>query len=246
MRRRLVEAFQLPLWLAPLPRAVFPSVYLRELYDYQTSSPVYKEVISLMTGDFPGDDEASPEEVKYMLSTKIYRIFVLTKSDLPTGQQVAGIICLMYYPFEGRTEVHLEYITVSKLCRSSGAGSLMLQLLTKTLRNEAAEEESPSLEYLTLECEERLVTFYNKRIAAHDAGIPPAFHKSHSDMPDPFQFMFLPLHPSSRYVPKAKFIKMRAAYMSQWAMVEAACDSSDDESSSDDSDSDMGMNFFGV
>merc|ERR1711974_295225 len=98
-----------------------------------------------------------------------------------------------------------------------GTGTLMLHLLTKLYSDEV--QHNNELEYLTLECEERLVPFYAKRIRATNSDIPHGFYKSHSNTPDPHCFMYLPLY-KPRLPSKDRFEGMRRAYLDNWSLME--------------------------
>lgn len=220
-----------------------PSVSLWSLTSEYKSHQVYRESKHMLRTVFPGKDEAVDHEFDYLIDTGVYELYFLTRSDLPEGNLVAGVVVLMNYSLNSLPVAHLEYICINPCCRSGGFGTLLLQLTSKCLTKRALEEDlevSPKCaQLLTLECEPRLVPFYEKRLKAVDSQIKPYQWESNgTGSKEEFHWMVHWILPHLYFVGVSKdwYYSLRSAYVENWEILEESCSESS-SSSDDDNDS---------
>jgi len=119
-------------------------------------SPTLQEVAELWQNEFKGPSEIPLSKFMNFILTGVYRVFVLTQSDLPQGKRISGFAVSSNY---GQSYVeHLEYLAVSPSCRGRGLGSVLCQRFLQCLKTPG----SKGPRFTTLECEASLIPFYSK------------------------------------------------------------------------------------
>lgn len=219
-----------------------PSVSLWSLTSEYKNHEAYAQSRHMLRSIFPGKDEAEDHEFDYLIDTGVYELYILTRSDLPQGEIVAGVVVLMNYSLDLLPVAHLEYICINPCCRKGGYGTLLLQLTSKSLRERALAEDFSDLlvptaaQMLTLECEPHLVPFYEKRLKAIDTEILPYQWESHGEgQKENFHWLVHWIIPQVYYVGVSKdwYYSLRSAYVEYWEILEENCleYSSSDENS---------------
>jgi len=176
-------------------RPLGPSVLLRQVTDL--TSDALSQALELYATCFPGDDEFTVDQIRVLIGKGDYRLFILTRDDLPDRKTVAGMLLLM--PYAGGKFVNLEYCAVAESCRSKGLGTIMMRLLLLHL----AQEQDASVQHwprlLTLECKQCLVSFYTKHGCFDTKLKPNVFQQlnSASGLLEPTPLYFLAAYVSS-------------------------------------------------
>jgi len=142
-----------------------------QLYKMEPSSTSneFMEAVKLITDNFKGQCEPDQHQLIQLIRNKFFTLFVLKKHDLPSGKTVAGVVVTSN--FGVKEVIHLEYIIISEACQGKGVGTIILRNLISLLELEGKlVERSP--QFLTLECEEKLIPFYSK-VSFKDSNLHP-------------------------------------------------------------------------
>jgi len=186
-----------------------------------TSSRDFQEVLDLYAKEFSGPSEPSIPKVIELVQQGIFRVLIMTQPDLPNGKHVSAFA--MISSNEKGSYLHLEYFAVNSGCRGKGVGSWICKSLVRFLAKEARSKvKSPK--FLSLECEERLISFYS-RMGWEDVQLPPLVSKVSSASgvveEKPFHFLAHPLGDStqtstSSLFSKINFLSVRNFLSSCW------------------------------
>eukprot|EP01101_Sappina_pedata_P006998 TRINITY_DN3606_c0_g1_i1.p1 TRINITY_DN3606_c0_g1~~TRINITY_DN3606_c0_g1_i1.p1 ORF type:complete len:318 (+),score=69.42 TRINITY_DN3606_c0_g1_i1:422-1375(+) len=176
--------------VCPLPR--ISAQGLCEINRQGTSSAFFAEVIELWQSEFSGPSEVPLPKFVDFVQKGIFRVFVLTQSDLPHGHQLSAFVVTSNY---GQNEgEHIEYLAVNPVLRGKGVGQVLCRSIINLLTNESRRSQTPK-KFISLECEPFLVPFYSK-FGWKLADIEPARYKMEvkgkTEM-HPYHFMTLPL-----------------------------------------------------
>lgn len=176
--------------VCPLPR--ISAQMLCEINRQDTSSAFFAEVIELWQSEFSGPSEVPLPKFVDFVKKGIFRVFVLTQSDLPHGHQLSAFVVTSNY---GQNDgEHIEYLAVSPVLRGKGVGQVLCRSIVNLLTNESRRSQMPK-KFVSLECEPFLVPFYS-RFGWKLADIEPARYqmevKGKTEM-RPYHFMTLPL-----------------------------------------------------
>lgn len=144
--------------------------YLQEIHDVESS--IFEQVFRIYSEAFVGPEELNIDQLKKLVKTGKYRLFVLTGSDLNDQSVVIGFIFLGSN--NSKTIFNIDYLAINQRVRSKGAGTLMVQLLLSRVKREvSAMLLGVRPKAITLECEKKLISFYNRLGFVH-AEIPPS------------------------------------------------------------------------
>eukprot|EP01098_Paradermamoeba_levis_P002166 TRINITY_DN12561_c0_g1_i1.p1 TRINITY_DN12561_c0_g1~~TRINITY_DN12561_c0_g1_i1.p1 ORF type:complete len:173 (+),score=33.71 TRINITY_DN12561_c0_g1_i1:327-845(+) len=135
--------------------------------------------------NFCGPEEYGLEDILHQFKKGIYKMFALIKDN-----SAAGFVIIATYA--GKKAQHIEYLAVRSDCQGKGLGSLIIQHLVKIL---AVEPPSPKV--LSLECEKKLVPFY-QRLGFEDLGLKPKdwlMEKEGKPVSVPYHFLVRNLSP---------------------------------------------------
>lgn len=198
-----------------IPRHRFLSATLHPVY--QLDEQLTEEVKQLYSANFGGPDECSDDEIIERIKDGNYRLFILTHKDLHE-KTVAGMVITATY--SNSRFIHIEYLVVSSAIRGQGLGNILLKLLFAGLENEVQLDESaPSM--LTLECEKRLIPFYQKA-GARDSELEPEefVHVQTNAQQEeqeicPYYFLYKPLVENMPFFTKAHFANIRNCLRAQ-------------------------------
>jgi len=184
-----------------------------------TNSRDFQEVLDLYAKEFSGPSEPSIPKVIELVQQGIFRVLIMTQPDLPNGKHVSAFAMISSY--EKGSYLHLEYFAVNGGCRGKGVGSWICKSLVRFLEKDVhSKVKAPK--FLSLECEERLTSFYS-RMGWLDVQLPPLVSKVSSASggveEKPFHFLAHPLGDSlstSSLFSKINFRSVRNFLSSCW------------------------------
>eukprot|EP01097_Dermamoeba_algensis_P003552 TRINITY_DN2451_c0_g1_i1.p1 TRINITY_DN2451_c0_g1~~TRINITY_DN2451_c0_g1_i1.p1 ORF type:complete len:163 (+),score=19.77 TRINITY_DN2451_c0_g1_i1:355-843(+) len=148
--------------------------------------------MTLFKENFSGPSEYGEREVLTQFARGLYRAFVLYRSD------VDGLVAFAMTLQLTSTASHLEYLAVSSKAQGKGLGSLVLRELKRELQKGTDK-------VLTLECEKKLIPFYQK-LGAIDVGVKPKewkISKGGVDQVIAHHFLVLPIDEQHFVTPQA-------------------------------------------
>jgi len=184
-----------------------------------SNSKDFQEVLDLYAKEFSGPSEPSIPKLIELVQQGIFRVLIMTQPDLPNGKHVSAFAMISSYE---DSYLHLEYFAVNRGCRGKGVGSWICNSLVRFVEKEVRSKvKSPK--FLSLECEERLTSFYS-RMGWQDVQLPPLVSKVSSAAggveEKPFHFLAHPLGDSqsstSSLFSKINFRSVRNFLSSCW------------------------------
>jgi len=161
-----------------------------------TSSVYFKPTLEIFHKAFPEAYELSKEEVEKLLLSGFYRIFISIKENIV----IAGAIIMKLPHFKEFNYCHLDYLFVNKTVQGKGFGTEFMLDLLESLKN--VEE---NLEFMTLECYDELIGFYQKFGALKCKSIKPSQWKGN---PKLYNFLIIPIHNTTVTIQKLDLVLM--------------------------------------
>jgi len=189
-------------WQKPAPDAYF--LRPNELFELSpdaasNDSKAFQEVLQLWSANFGGPVEPTISKLKELVRTGVYRVLILTQSDLSVGN-VAAFAILSDYGHS--SVVHLEYLAVTKVSRGKGLGTNFCQMLVRFFEKEEETKLIPH-KVLSLECDSSLIPFYS-RIGWVDTEIEPKLWLTEMKgelAHHPYYFLGIPIDGAKNYNP---------------------------------------------